>query len=126
MTPIRTDINQVLMQMRELKSQVQPKQTEFVPPGAKVSETSGVQSPLELKGPRPPAFSDMLVDAVNNVADTQRQAGSLAKAFEVGDPNVSLTQVMVASEKASVSFQAMTQVRNKLVEAYKDVMNMPI
>ncbi|MGZ5030965.1 MAG: flagellar hook-basal body complex protein FliE, partial [Methylobacter sp.] len=43
-----------------------------------------------------------------------------------GDTNVSLAEVMVASQKASVSFQAMLQVRNKLVEAYKDVMNMPI
>lgn len=126
MTSVRTDINQVLMQMRAIKNQVQPKPTEFVPPGAKVSETSNTQSPLELKGAKPPAFSEMLVDAVNQVAETQQQAGNLAKAFEVGDPNVSLSQVMVASEKASVSFQAMTQVRNKLVEAYKDVMNMPI
>jgi flagellar hook-basal body complex protein FliE len=47
-------------------------------------------------------------------------------AFESGDANVSLAEVMVASQKASVSFQAMLQVRNKLVEAYKDVMNMPM
>ncbi len=46
--------------------------------------------------------------------------------FESGDANVSLAEVMVASQKASVSFQAMLQVRNKLVEAYKDVMNMPM
>ncbi len=53
-------------------------------------------------------------------------SGALAKAYEQGDPGVALSQVMVASQKAGVSFQALTQVRNKLVEAYQDVMKMPI
>ncbi len=44
----------------------------------------------------------------------------------MGDQDVSLAEVMIASQKASVSFQAMLQVRNKLVDAYKDVMNMPM
>ena len=46
--------------------------------------------------------------------------------FEKGDPDVSLAEVMVALEKASVSFQAMTQVRNELLSAYQEVMNMPV
>jgi len=50
----------------------------------------------------------------------------LSRSFEQGDPGVSLTQVMVASQKASVSFQAMTQVRNKLIDAYQEVMNMQV
>ena len=45
---------------------------------------------------------------------------------EVGQPGVSLTQVMVAAEKSSIAFEAMTQVRNKLVDAYKEIMNMPV
>ena len=50
----------------------------------------------------------------------------LATAFESGDPTVNLSEVMVAIQKASISFQAMTQVRNNLVSAYKEVMNMQV
>jgi len=54
------------------------------------------------------------------------ESGRLREAYELGTPGVSLTQVMVAAEKSSVAFTAATQVRNKLVEAYKDIMNMPV
>ena len=50
----------------------------------------------------------------------------LANAFEIGKSGVDLTDVMIASQKASVSFQALTQVRNKLVQAYQDIMQMPV
>jgi len=50
----------------------------------------------------------------------------MATAFELGQGGVDLTEVMIASQKASVSFQAMTQVRNKMVQAYQDIMQMPI
>jgi flagellar hook-basal body complex protein FliE len=50
----------------------------------------------------------------------------MRSSFERGDENIDLAQVMIAAQKSSVSFQAMVEVRNKLVEAYKDVMNMPV
>jgi flagellar hook-basal body complex protein FliE len=71
-------------------------------------------------------FSSLLQQSIASVNDTQQQAGKMVEAFEMGAPNVSLAQVMVETQKASVSFQAMLQVRNKLVDAYKDVMNMPM
>jgi flagellar hook-basal body complex protein FliE len=46
--------------------------------------------------------------------------------FEVGDPSVSLAEVMINAQKASIQFSGMTEVRNKLLTAYKDVMNMPV
>ena len=73
-----------------------------------------------------PSFSDMLGPAVNKVSETQQAAGQLATAFEMGQSGVDLTDVMIASQKASVSFQALTQVRNKLVQAYQDIMQMPV
>ncbi|WP_044870395.1 flagellar hook-basal body complex protein FliE [Pseudomonas sp. LFM046] len=73
-----------------------------------------------------PSFADMLGQAVNKVADTQQVASDMATAFEVGQKGVDLTDVMIASQKASVSFEAMTQVRNKLVQAYQDIMQMPV
>ena len=53
-------------------------------------------------------------------------SADLAARFEQGDEKVSLAQVMVASQKSSVSFQAVVQVRSKLLAAYQDVMNMQI
>jgi len=73
-----------------------------------------------------PSFADMLGQAVGKVNETQQASNQLAKAFEIGQSGVDLTDVMIASQKASVSFQAMTQVRNKLVQAYQDIMQMPV
>lgn len=73
-----------------------------------------------------PNFADMLGQAVGKVNETQQTSNQLANAFEIGQSGVDLTDVMIASQKASVSFQAMTQVRNKLVQAYQDIMQMPV
>jgi flagellar hook-basal body complex protein FliE len=72
------------------------------------------------------SFSDMLGMAVNKVNDTQQASNQLSSAFEIGKSGVDLTDVMISSQKASVSFQALTQVRNKLVQAYQDIMQMPV
>ena len=71
-------------------------------------------------------FADMLGQAINKVSDSQQASNQLANAFEIGKSGVDLTDVMIASQKASVSFQALTQVRNKLVQAYQDIMQMPV
>jgi flagellar hook-basal body complex protein FliE len=76
--------------------------------------------------PGAPNFSDMLGQAVSKVNETQQTSNQLATAFEMGQSGVDLSDVMIASQKASVSFQAMTQVRNKLVQAYQDIMQMPV
>ena len=72
------------------------------------------------------SFADMLGQAINKVSDTQQASSQLSTAFEIGKSGVDLTDVMIASQKASVSFQALTQVRNKLVQAYQDIMQMPV
>ena len=68
----------------------------------------------------------MLSQAVNSVNDVQMASGELKTAYEMGDPNVDITRVMIASEKAGISFEALTQVRNRVVQSYEDIMNMPI
>ena len=73
-----------------------------------------------------PSIGEMMGNAINQVNDTQRHAGGLRTRYTQGDPNIDLPEVMVAMQKSSVSFQAMSQVRNKLLEAYKDIMNMPV
>jgi flagellar hook-basal body complex protein FliE len=115
----RPDINQVLSQMRDMKSQVQQ-------PGAAVTPLSGPQK-VEGSGEIERAdFAQMLKDAVDNVNSVQQEAKTMAQAYERGDENVDLPQVMIGLQKSSVSFEAMTQVRNKLVDAYEKIMNMPI
>ncbi|MGB1800495.1 MAG: flagellar hook-basal body complex protein FliE [Gammaproteobacteria bacterium] len=73
-----------------------------------------------------PDFSNMFKNAVDQVNESQKVAGELKTQFELGNPNVDLTDVMVKSQVASLSFQAMTQVRNRLVSAYQEVMNMSV
>jgi len=71
-------------------------------------------------------FGDLLSDALNTVNDLQANAKQKVTAVEMGDRNVSLADAMIASQKSSVAFEATVQVRNKLVEAYKEIMNMPV
>ncbi|BBP43131.1 flagellar hook-basal body complex protein FliE [Thiosulfativibrio zosterae] len=70
-------------------------------------------------------FADLLSKSVNAVATEQNKSSEMKDAFERGE-DVDLSEVMLQVQKASLSFQAMTQVRNKLVEAYQDVTRMPI
>ena len=99
------NVNQVLTQMRAMSVQV----------GGPAQETGGNTD-----------FSALLQQSIAAVNDTQQNAEKMTEAFETGAANTSLADVMVATQKASVSFQAMLQVRNKLVDAYQDVMNMPM
>jgi len=78
------------------------------------------------KAEQSPGFAEMMQQAINQVNDTQMHAGQLSKAFEMGDNRVDLSEVMIAVQKSRVSFQALTEVRNKLLTAYQDVMNMPV
>ena len=71
-------------------------------------------------------FSDILKQSVDKVNEAQMDSKKLQDAFQMGDPNVQISEVMVAMQKSSVSFQAMLQVRNKLVSAYQTVMNMQV
>jgi flagellar hook-basal body complex protein FliE len=71
-------------------------------------------------------FSQALKSAIDQVNAAQQQAQQMAQGFAAGQENVNLQDVMVNLQKASLSFQQMVQVRNKLVTAYQDVMNMPV
>lgn len=71
-------------------------------------------------------FAALLKSSLDQANSTQQDANNLAKAFEQGDPNANLQEVMVSLQKANISFQTMVQVRNKLVSAYHEVMNMQV
>ncbi|SOE47788.1 flagellar hook-basal body complex protein FliE [Burkholderia sp. D7] len=72
------------------------------------------------------SFADALKSSLDNISSSQTSALNEAHAFEVGAPNVSLNDVMVDMQKANVGFQFGLQVRNKLVSAYNDIMNISV
>ncbi|MGQ7248649.1 flagellar hook-basal body complex protein FliE [Halomonas sp. V046] len=71
-------------------------------------------------------FADALKSSIQRINELKQTADTQAKAFQAGTPGVELNDVMVDMQKASVAFQMGQQVRNRLVSAYKDVMNMQV
>ena len=71
-------------------------------------------------------FAKLLKQGIDSVNSTQNKAADIANKFERGVPGVELPQVMLEMQKANVSFRALTEVRNKFVEAYREIMNMPL
>ena len=102
-------IDQMLSQMKSIQAMAQGQNLQ----APKTNETQ-------------PAFLNMLNKAVDQVNSTQQTAGHLATQFEAGNKDVDLVEVMVALQKSRVSFQALVEVRNKLLSAYQDVMNMQV
>ena len=119
----RMDINRLLVEMRAIKQQAMPPQPNGVKAVTGMIQPGTVIGGIEKTSP---GFGELFSKAIDSVNNTQQQSNALAKSYEMGDQGVDITDVMIASQKASVSFQAMLQVRNKLVDAYRDVMNMPI
>ena len=71
-------------------------------------------------------FGDALMRAVDGVNDLQMASKELKMGYTDETGSASLAEVMIAAQKADLSFRAMTEVRNKLVTAYQDIMNMPV
>mgnify|MGYP000321378402 CR=1 FL=1 len=106
------DPNQLLTQMRAMQAQANDNVKPM--PAQEAQNSDRVD------------FSKVMQNAVGQVNELQQSSGDLKTAFEMGDPNVNLVDVMIASQKASVAFEATMQVRNKMVEAYQEVMRMSI
>ena len=101
-------IQQVLAEMRSLQARAS---------GAAQAPTSSAQ---------PSEFATLMKNSIDHVASMQNQATALADAYEAGDKSVDLTKVMLEVQKAGLAFHAMTEVRNKLIDAYTQVMNMSV
>lgn len=112
-------ISQVLAQMRALAQQAGP-----VEPLQNAQNVQNAQNgPNATVGSE---FANLLQQSLGQVSGLQSESRNLATAFEAGDPNVSLVDVMVAAQKSSVAFDAVVQVRNRLLNAYEEVMRMPV
>jgi len=71
-------------------------------------------------------FATLLKNSLDGINGSQVDATRLARDFELGAPNANLNDVMISMQKANLSFQEMVQVRNRLVSAYHDIMNMQV
>ncbi len=71
-------------------------------------------------------FGNLLKNTIDSVNSAQKTSAGLKMDLQMEKPGVTLHEVMIASAKADVSFRAATEVRNKLVTAYQDIMNMPV
>lgn len=90
---------------------------------------SGVQAPKGSQGAESvakPGFADALKASLDQVNSTDEAADRAEQQFALGDDKVSLSDVMISMQKSSIAFQATIQVRNRLVSAYNDIMNMPM
>ena len=113
-------IDAVLAQIRSMQSQVRGAGG---PPSEISQAAAGVGGAVQ--SPASP-FANVLKQGLDHVNQAQSRASDLATQFERGVPGVELPQVMMEMQKASVSFRAITEVRNKFVNAYQEIMNMPI
>lgn len=73
-----------------------------------------------------PGFSDAFKNALQSVSKAQNDAGRLQNEVQMGNPSVSLEETMLAMQKSQIGFQAALNVRNRMVQAYTDVMNMQV
>jgi flagellar hook-basal body complex protein FliE len=91
-------------------------------PDAPVGIPLPVRPPAATVDPEAPSFAELLKGAINDVTGLQQERDDLIAAFLRGEP-VELHQVMAAAEEASISLELLVEIRNKLVEAYRTVMN---
>lgn len=71
-------------------------------------------------------FAGELQSSIGKINQMQQQASSKARRFQLGEPGLELSEVMADMQKAGLAFQMGTQVRNRVVSAYKEIMNMPV
>ena len=90
------------------------------------SMSRSLQSPQLPAEPSAPGFGDLLKNTLDSVNEAQQTSRKLKTGFVTGSGDASLAEVMIAAQKANLSFRAVTEVRNKLVQAYQDIMNMPV
>lgn len=84
-----------------------------------------IQSTQRKDNPKGTSFADFLNNAVSQVNDLQLQSENLNTAFAAGKTD-NIHQVMIAAEKAEIALQFTVQVRNKILEAYQEIMRMPV
>ena len=80
----------------------------------------------QVEGAASGSFGSLLMDALRSVSSAQNVADKQQRAFEVGDAGATLESTMLAMQKAQIGFQSAVTVRNRLVQAYSDIMGMQV
>ena len=109
-----SQVDGLLAEMRAAMAAAQGGAVNSTAPAASGGAASGVD------------FASALKSSLDSVAQAQNKAEDMQKAFVLGDSKVSLSDVMIQMQKANIEFQTSVQVRNKVVAAYNDIMNMQV
>lgn len=108
----RTDIETMLSKIRSISTQTKAFDIQTLNP---TSEASPFQSLMAAAK-----------DSIQSVSESQIQFDKVKDNYLSGNANVSISQVMISSIKSKVAFEGLVAVRNKLIDSYKEIMNMPI
>lgn len=103
-------------------STIKPTTTQTIPMRQQVLDNVAQALGKETEGP---SFSERMGGAVREVAEAQNTSAALTRAYEMGEVQ-DLSKVMVSQQVSSLGFQMVLNVRNKMLSAYKDIMNMPV
>ena len=115
------NIQSMLQTMRALQAQAAG--AEVQAPAAPAA--NGLQALQGPQGTGKAAFTDLVKGAISQVNDAQVASRQLQTAYERGE-NVPLTDVVLGMQKSSLAFEATLQVRNKVLKAYEEILNMPV
>lgn len=118
---VRTDITEMLAKMRDISSKTKAFSTVNI-----TTNNVGIT-----QNPAVPAksFEDALSavrDVFGHISSLQAQTEQIKNAYVTGDKSVSMSQVLVAAQKSKLAFEGLVTVRNKILDAYKEIMNMPV
>ena len=107
---VRADINEMLSKIREVSSR-----TSVFSDSTVVAPTKNFESILSATK-----------DVVSNVNDLQSKTEKVKNAYVTGDTSISMADVILSSQKSKLAFEGLVAVRNKILDAYKEIMNMPV
>ena len=107
---VRNDISEMLSKIREVSNK-----SKVFSDSGQVGATHSFDSVLSVAK-----------NALTNVNEVQVQADKLKESYIAGDTSVSMSQVIIASQKSKLAFEGLVTVRNKILDAYKEIMNMPV
>nr|WP_314861734.1 flagellar hook-basal body complex protein FliE [uncultured Undibacterium sp.] len=108
------------------KSKIDAMVAQLKAAAARMEGGAGNVVPATSPGAQKLDFADALKSSLDQVSAAQSASQEMSKKFALGDDSVNMSDMMISMQKASISFQTTIQVRNKLISAYHDIMNMQI
>ena len=120
------EIDRVVSQIRAIRAQVGGPMAQGVRPAGLRGVAPGPGGVAPTGSTASVSFASVLRNGLERVNEMQAQSSASQRAFERGDPGVDLPQVMLEMQKASVAFRGAVEVRNRMISAYQEIMNMPV